>query len=250
MSRHPSRHVTRLLLASLLAGCSNSSPPIADKPAVEQPAAPKTPSTPTASAPAASELPPLEEGFQRLALVDCDVFPADAANWKEEGALLVTTGKPKSYLKTKTPFGDFTLRYDYRFPSPPKDPAKAPLANTGVLLFITGEDAIWPKALEIQGKHAEIGSIRPNGGAAEVAVHEVDGIRQSATHAVGEWNAIEVVARGGALTVRINGQKLLESEAGELKSGHIGFQAEGHAVEFRNVRIQTAPAPTTAPAAQ
>lgn len=240
MPRHSSRRVSHLVLASLLAGCTNTSPPAADKPAVAAATAPSTQ--------AASETPPLEDGFQRLTLADCEVFPADAANWNEEGGLLLTSGKPKSYLKTKSPFGDFTLRFDYRFPSPPKDPAKAPLANTGVLLFITGEDAIWPKALEVQGKHAEIGSIRPNGGAAEVPVREIDGVRQSATHPVGDWNAIEVVARGGALTVQINGQKLLESDSGELKAGAIGFQAEGHAVEFRNVRIQPAPAPAGAPA--
>lgn len=241
MPRHSSRRVSHLLFASLLTGCTNTSPPAADKPAV-------TPAATAPSTPAASETPPLEEGFQRLTLADCEVFPANAANWQEEGSLLLTTGKPKSYLKTKSPFNDFTLRFDYRFPSPPKDPAKAPLANTGVLLFITGEDAIWPKALEVQGKHAEIGSIRPNGGAAEVAVREADGVRQSATHPVGDWNAIEVVAHDGALTVLINGQKLLESDTGELKSGPIGFQAEGHAVEFRNVRIRSTPAAVPAPA--
>ncbi len=157
-------------------------------------------------------------------------------------------GKTQELPQNENPLRRLHAPLRLPLPVPSQGSGQSPLANTGVLLFITGEDAIWPKALEVQGKHAEIGSIRPNGGAAEVVVRETDGVRTSATHPVGEWNAIEVVARGGALTVLINGQKLLESDAGELKSGAIGFQAEGHAVEFRNVRTQSAPAAAPVPA--
>lgn len=181
---------------------------------------------------------PLEDGFLPIRFSDCRIHPEEASNWTSSGIQISSTGKPKSYLHTTTEFANFTLRYESRFPAPPKDPAKAPLANTGVLLFIQPPHAIWPKALEVQGKHSEIGSLRPNGGAAEAVVREEPGVRDAARLPVGEWNALEVVARNGALTVFLNGRKLLESDAGELRSGMIGFQSEGHAVDFRNVRIR------------
>ena len=202
-------------------------------------------STSTAE-PSSSEAPPeliLEPGFQWIAFTECAVFPEEAANWTAPAErLIVTTGKPKSYLHTKKEYGHFTLRYDYRFPTPPQDPAKAPLANTGVLLFIQPPHAVWPKALEVQGKYVEMGDIHPNGGAAEVAVREEPGVRETARRPVGEWNSLEVVAKEGKLVVHLNGQKLLESEAEkELRTGLIGFQAEGQAVEYRNARVRVDP---------
>lgn len=187
----------------------------------------------------------LEPGFQWIAFVECKTFPDDAdavASWSApDERTIATTGKPKSYLYTDKEYGNFTLRYDYRFPTPPSDPAKAPLANTGVLLFIQPPHAIWPKALEVQGKYVAMGAIHPNGGAAVVPVKEEAGVRESARRPVGDWNTIEVVAKEGTLNVSINGQRLLSSEAGELTKGLIGFQSEGQAVEFRNVRVRVDP---------
>lgn len=185
----------------------------------------------------------LEPGFQWIAFAECKTFPEDAAaSWSApDERTIATTGKPKSYLYTDKDYGNFTLRYDYRFPSPPTEPAKAPLANTGVLLFIQPPHAIWPKALEVQGKFVEMGAIRPNGGAAEVPVKEEAGVRESARRGVGGWNTIDVVAKEGTLAVSLNGQGLLRSEASGLIKGPIGFQAEGHAVEFRNVRVRVDP---------
>ena len=228
-------HVLFLAVFLAWSGCTESTP--------TPPASPPT----AASPPVASEPEPgplvLEPGFQWIAFPECKTFPEEAAgSWSApEERTIATTGKPKCYLYTDKEYGNFTLRYDYRFPTPPTDPAKAPLANTGVLLFIQPPHAIWPKALEVQGKFVEMGAIRPNGGAAEVPVKEEAGVRESARHAVGDWNTIEAAAKEGTLTVSINGQKLLQSEAGELTKGLIGFQAEGQAVEFRNVRIRVDP---------
>lgn len=233
-SKTMGRRVMVLAAASLLAGCGQPAPP---------PAADKSM---TGAAPTTSEPPSeltLEPGFQWIAFAECSQFPDDAGNWSSSGErTFETTGKPKSYLYTTKDYGNFTLRYDYRFPTPPKDPAKAPQANTGVLLFIQPPHAVWPKALEIQGKWAEIGAIRPNGGAADVPVQEVAGVRETARRPVGEWNSLDVTAKEGKLTVSLNGEKLLETTGGdELRNGLIGFQAEGQAVEFRNVRIRVDP---------
>lgn len=238
---HSLGRVALLLLLPALSGCGETKPPAAAP-------SPQSAATPAPQAEASpSEAPPvqLEPGFQWIAYAECKTFPEDAdvaASWSApDERLITTTGKPKSYLYTEKEYGNFTLRYDYRFPTPPKDPAKAPLANTGVLLFIQPPHAIWPKALEVQGKYSEMGDVRPNGGAVAVPVKEDAGVRESARHAVGEWNMIEVVAKEGALTVTLNGQRLLHSDPGELTKGLIGFQAEGQAVEFRNVRVRVDP---------
>ena len=53
-----------------------------------------------------------------------------------------------------------------------------------------------------------------------------------------EWNSVEIVTKDGAITAYVNGEKVCESEAYELKEGPIGFQSEGAEIHFRNIRIK------------
>ncbi len=235
-------------------GCqpaTNAPSPAAPPP---QPTASPTTEATTAPTPiSTAETPPfvMEEGFQPLPFQDMAVFPADDTTretWTSVGDELLCTGKPKCYLHTKSPFGDGTLRFDYRFEPDPKvtDPVKLAAHNTGVLLFIQEPHAIWPKSIEVQGKHSEMGQLRPNGSKAEVEQMKVvyqdhPEVRESARKPVGEWNSIEIVTKAGAITASINGQIVAVGEPGEQKSGLIGLQAEGHRLRYRHLRFAPAP---------
>ena len=111
-------------------------------------------------------------------------------------------------------------------------------ANTGVLVFITGDDKIWPKCLEVQGKWSELGHIKSNAKDVTVEVRDDQAAREQARKPVGEWNSLEIVSKDGALTSYLNGTKIAESDPTELREGRIGLQAERFDVEFRNVRIR------------
>ncbi len=54
---------------------------------------------------------------------------------------------------------------------------------------------------------------------------------------VGEWNRYEIVARGGKVTLKINGQVLNETTACDVVPGKICLTSEGSEIHFRNVRI-------------
>jgi hypothetical protein len=206
---------------------------------------PAPPSPAPAAAPSAPPSEPAftpEPGFERIAFADCAVFPADdttTGTWTSSGDEILCTGKPKCYLHTKTPTGDGTLRFDYRFEPDPKvtDPAKLAAHNTGVLLFIQEPHAVWPKSIEVQGKHSEMGQLRPNGGAAAVEYADKPEVREAARKPVGDWNSIEIVTKAGAITASINGQVVAEGKPGELTSGLIGLQAEGHRLRYRRLRF-------------
>jgi Domain of Unknown Function (DUF1080) len=227
-----------------VAGCSPSAP---SSPEVK-PALQASPAVPVAPA-----LDVAETGFSLIPFTGMAVFPTDGTadqTWTVDGEEFLCTGKPKCYLHTKTSFGDGTLRFDYRFEPDPKvtDPVKLAAHNTGVLLFIQEPHAIWPKSIEVQGKHIEMGQLRPNGTKAEVEQLKVvyqdhPEVRESARKPVGEWNSIEIVTKSGAITVSINGQVVAVGEPGELKSGLIGLQAEGHRLRYRRLRFTPAPAP-------
>lgn len=208
-------------------------------------AAGETPVTATAIPDAPDDAPviELEEGFQPLSLADFEIFyskPAGAAPvWTAAGNGFNCSGKPRGYLYSKEEFADYTLRLDFRFPRPAelKDDAEF-LGNTGIMIHINGEHRQWPVSLEVQGKHPEMGTIKANGGAATVTIVDQPEVRQRLRRGPGEWNRIEVISRGGALTALLNGEKVCESQPGELKGGRIGFQSEDFPVQFRNIRIR------------
>lgn len=238
-------------LALLLAGCmpkppvpkaasEDSSPPIASVPAN----------------PAASQLSPwseetlsdsgfqVEEGFRPLVLRDFEVFFAKPPQgpqrtWVSVGDAIVCFGKPKGYVYSKEQFADFTLRLEFRF-APPADEATSKNfnPNTGIMLHINEPHKQWPKSLEVQGRFADLATIKENGGAAKMQVADDDAARQSARKPVGEWNALEIVSKAGTITSLLNGTKICESQPSDVTSGRIGLQSEDFEVHFRRLRIR------------
>jgi hypothetical protein len=57
----------------------------------------------------------------------------------------------------------------------------------------------------------------------------------------GQWNEWEVTCAGKKLALKVNGS--IAWEINDLKPGRapIGIEAEGHPIEFRNLRIKTSP---------
>lgn len=184
----------------------------------------------------------LEDGFQPLTLADFVPFPAGSAGWSEAGDKLLATGKPKGYLASRDSFENFTWRLELRYPRPKSLTEDAAFkGNTGFLVYMTGEPKIWPICLEVQGKHVQLGAIKENGGAAAPVVQHDPAVRDGVLRPVGTWNEMEIVSKGGALTVTLNGTVVATSEPNFLSSGSIGIQAEDHPFELRRVRIRRDP---------
>ncbi|MEX2286522.1 MAG: DUF1080 domain-containing protein [Planctomycetaceae bacterium] len=182
-----------------------------------------------------------ERDFYPLVLAeDFEVYPGGKApaapGWTSAGDVITCSGDPKGYIYSKEVYDNFTLRFDYQF-SPTDNAADEKKLNTGVLVYINGEHKLWPVSLEVQGKYAEMGMIKANGGAPDPQVTDYAGVRQQVRRNPGEWNSVEVVSNGGALTVKLNGTLVCESKPGALKQGGIGFQAEGVEVRFRKIRV-------------
>ncbi|MBC7821459.1 MAG: DUF1080 domain-containing protein [Planctomycetaceae bacterium] len=235
-------------LALLAVGCSPESPAPAPSPAsgvapTAADARPAAPSAWSAETLADGEF-TLEEGFRKLSLEDFNPFfakppQAGQATWFSIHDAIVCTGKPRGYLYSNEKFADFTLRLELRF-APPADAAAAKTfnPNTGVMIYITEPHKQWPKSLEVQGKFAELATIKENGGAAKFEIVDDGAARESARKPVGEWNALEIVSKAGALTALLNGTKVCESQPSDVSEGFIGLQSEDFEVHFRRLRIR------------
>lgn len=181
----------------------------------------------------------LEDGFTALAFQDFESFQAEPDTWTATEDGIRCTGKPKGYLYSLTPHHNFTWKLEYRFERPKslKDETKFK-GNTGFLVYIIGEHKQWPVCLEVQGKHVQMAAIKENGGAAPVTVHDDEAARQSARKPVGEWNRLEISAREGAVTAKLNDVPISRSEPNFLSEGQIGIQAEDHPFVVRRMRIK------------
>jgi hypothetical protein len=225
---HVIRNTAIALVVCLAAGCSSRE---TSSTAPAESATPRVQATPDA------------EGFVPIEYDELVLFHPT----KEKGELeangepgsLELRGDSRGYLHTKTSHRDFTLRLDFRWPNAAELPEdERSNANTGVLVFITGEDKVWPKCLEVQGKWSELGHIKSNAKDVNAEVRDDQAAREKARKPVGEWNSLEIVSKDGALTSFLNGTKIAESDPTELREGRIGLQAERYDVEFRNVRIR------------
>lgn len=213
----------------LLAGCGGTAP--------ETPPADSSTPKQSAGTPAGE--------FEQLTLADFTPFAPTAGaveSWSEENGILKTTGQPRGYLLSQETYSDFTLQLELRYEPAETDEALQQL-NTGVLLYVVGENRLWPVCLEVQGKHIELAQIKSNARDLKVEAETDLPARDAARNQPGEWNALEITARAGALEVKLNGKSVSHSAAGvrnsePLTAGRIGLQSEGSPVSFRNIRIR------------
>lgn len=239
------------IVIAMLLGCSSEPSAPTSKSAPESTKAPQESlsSTPAARGPWDSETLKddgftVEDGFRALTLSDFEPFFAKPpqsleTTWLAVHDAIVCFGKPKGYLYSKEKFADFTLRLELRFaPATTEAAAKNFNPNTGVMLFINEPHKQWPKSLEVQGRFADLATIKENGGAAKMDVVDDATARESARKPVGEWNALEISSKAGALTSLLNGTKVCESQPSDVTSGMIGLQSEDFEVHFRRLRIR------------
>lgn len=185
-------------------------------------------------------------GFQQLTLADFTPFAPTAGaaeSWSAENETLNTTGQPRGYLLSKESYGDFTLQLELRYQTPESD-EDLPQLNTGVLLYVVGENRLWPVCLEVQGKYIELAQIKSNARDLKVEAETDIPARDAARKPPEEWNQLEITGRAGALTVKLNGEQVSQSQpavrnGSPLTEGRIGLQSEGSPVTFRNIRIRT-----------
>ncbi len=168
-------------------------------------------------------------------------YPPDAGHWMAKGNILTTTGKPNGYIRTEKVYQDFKLHVEWRWPAEP--------SNSGVFLFINGEDTTFPRCIEAQLKHQSAGDfvIMNHSGATVKGVRHEDTSKQfigvkkfqdTSEKPAGEWNTYEILCKGDTIQLFVNGVLQNRAEKTTESSGYIGLQSEGGPIEFRNVYIE------------
>jgi hypothetical protein len=178
------------------------------------------------------------EGLHRHLRGDGDV---DKTWTITDGGVLACTGRPAGYIRTKKAYRNYKLHVEYRWPGR--------TGNNGILVHMTGPDAVWPKSLECQGMYNNQGDYFEIGGV-EFNEHKTGGHRVRGRRVVkygasvekkpGEWNVYEVWCVGGTVRPYVNGKLMNEATDCSLTAGKICLQSEGAPIEFRTIYLEPA----------
>jgi len=165
--------------------------------------------------------------------IKSEAVPANQLFAFDNGTLKISDASA-GYLRTKKIYKNFVLELDWRWT------VKA--GNSGVLVY-TQNDTIWPACFQVQQKADAAGDIIcMNGLLAKECKNQlnftVPKINSSNEKAIGEWNHMKIIARNGELTAYINGVLQNKVTGMNVRKGHIGFQAEGTPMEFKNLVIK------------
>jgi hypothetical protein len=161
-----------------------------------------------------------------------------AKTWTIKDGVIHCTGQPFGYFYTEKSYKNYVIRYDWRYPK--EQPEKTTL-NSGLLFHIQEPHKVWPKCLEAQGAWANHGKIYFVSGAKKIGDDKFD--MEAFKKALGgkakeDWHTTEVTANAdGSVVVKIDGVEVSSGKS-DLTEGRIGFQSEGAAIEFKNIRIK------------
>jgi len=143
---------------------------------------------------------------------------------------------------TDKKYKDFTLRFDYMFEKPfelaPEDDEELFSGGSGYLIFSDIGAAGYPKSMEVEGRHRDIAEYYAIGGGGKVGEVDLEAKRR-VMRPLGQWNSMEIMARGGRIVTSINGVPISRVDKHVYDyAGNIAFQTQGRKMAWRNIRIK------------
>ena len=176
-------------------------------------------------------------------------YSAKEPTWSVVDGAIRSTGTPFGYLRTKrADFADFKLKLEYRWWRKTANP------NSGVFLRLAAETGSFiPRCYENQLQPGGVCSIFALGGSVLEGIeprnpydpaNALSGIAAapakapSAEKPFGEWNTLEIEAKGEEIVSRLNGVEMNHVKGVKTPKGAIALQSEGGAVEFRAISVE------------
>lgn len=203
-------------------------------------------------------------GWRTLAEADFVDVNGHADTWSWRGDLLVSTGEPIGVLRTRDTVANFELVVEWRH--------LRAAGNSGLFVWVPATalaalaPGVLPRAgIEVQmldhgyaARHEQRTGTRgdwftTNGDIFAVGESKLrpfeptspDGSRsfprRQLSRGAGEWNHYYVRGINGEVRLWVNGEEVSGGTGAQPRSGYLCLEAEGSAIEFRNIRIRELP---------
>jgi len=172
-----------------------------------------------------------------------DVWGAD-----KDKNIMYVDGKGGGWLMTEKEYGDFIVQVEFKMPK---------MGNSGVALRAPLEGDPAYQGMEIQLLDDEnYKGLKPTQYTG--SIYDVVAPSKQVTKPAGEWQKIQITAKGPKITIELNGTKIVDANLEDYKdrvkddkekklrahpglirtTGHLGLQSHDGRVEFRNLYVK------------
>jgi hypothetical protein len=166
------------------------------------------------------------------------------AQWHRDAArkVLICDGDGgHDMLLTSKEYGDAIFHFEYRY----EKIAGKTGYNSGAYVRNSKDGALWHQAQFGDAKDGYLfGETRTAEGGKKF-FNTKDEVKENRVKPAGQWNTLEVTARGRTLTLWVNGAVTCRFPNCGLPRGHIGLEGEGYRIEFRNLKVKPLTAGTS-----
>ena len=130
-------------------------------------------------------------------------------------------------------YGDFLYHVEWRFTPVPGKKGY----NSGVYARNSADGAIYHQAQTGDGSGGYLfGNTLVAGAPKRFNLAKQSG--ENRVKPAGEWNTYEITCRGKEMILRVNGGETSAWRDCEVPRGHVGLEAEGFRIEFRNLKVK------------
>lgn len=163
--------------------------------------------------------------------------PLGRPQWhvEEAGKVLVCDGDGgHDMLLCEREFGDAVFHLEFRYT---KVEGKTGY-NSGAYVRNSPDGAIWHQAQFGDAKDGFLFGETPDAEGKKKFFNTKKDVVDGRVKPAGEWNTMEITARGKTLTLWINGAVTCQFENCGQPKGLVGLEGEGYRIEFRNLKVK------------
>lgn len=130
--------------------------------------------------------------------------------------------------------GDAIFHFEFRYI--PVEGASG--YNSGAYIRNSADGAIWHQAQFGDANGGYLFGVTPTDGPKPRFFTLKNEVADSRIKPVGEWNVLELTARGPTLSLWVNGATTCRFDACGQAAGQVGVEGEGYRIEFRNLKLK------------
>jgi hypothetical protein len=219
------RNLVLLLVAATMTSCLAAAEP--------------TPSALEADATGWVDLMPSADlkGWSRVPVPPGDPLGKQQWHVEESGAVLVCEGDGgHDMLLCDREFGDAVFHVEFRYT---KVEGKTGY-NSGAYVRNSKDGALWHQAQFGDANGGYLFGETPVADGKK-SFSTKDEVKESRVKPAGEWNSLEITARGNVVSLWVNGATTCEFDRCGNPKGLVGLEGEGYRIEFRNIKVKELP---------
>jgi hypothetical protein len=175
------------------------------------------------------------KGWYRVSVPPNGKLGRDQWHVEADAKVLVCDGDGgHDMLLTEQEYGDVIFHFEFRYT---KVEGKTGY-NSGAYVRNSRDGGIWHQAQFGDAKDGFLFGESPTPEGKKKFFNLAKMVTEKRVKPAGEWNVMEVTARGKTLTLWVNGAVTCQFDACGLDKGHVGLEGEGYRIEFRNLEVK------------